>query len=386
MKCADEGFIQSYLDGECGHEESQTFAAHLEQCSQCRRLMEELSALEEWTRQTMEAEFRASAGVKVDTEAAWQTFSQKMGQHGVRMEPHASGKRETKRSWRTMNRNTKKWLTGGSVAAVLAVSLSFPQVQAAASDFLSIFRMDKVEFVKLTKNDLQDVEAWIARGQSGEMDLKGIGKVWIEGDDKKGEEHRFYTSREAAEKAGVKLPDLPKDIRLNDVSVSPAYTVQLEIDAEKANKLLAQLQVDARFDEKLSGKRFALDVPHMYSMTLESGGQFLNYGVVDAPKLKAPDGVDLAQLRNTLLALPFIPDNVKKQMVNIDDWQHTLPIPYVADKERSVKEVKVHGQDALLIAHESGSQLLWQENGRLHTLDGPEKSGEQLLALAKQLK
>lgn len=287
-----------------------------------------------------------------------------------------------------MNKQTKRWVTGASAAAVLAVSLSFPQVQAAANDFLSIFRMDKVEFVKVTQEDLQEIEQWIANGNVGEMELKGIGKIWIDENDQEKPEQRnhYYNSKEAAVKAGVKLPELPKDVTVDSVDINSPYTMYMEIDADRANKLLAQLQVEARFDEKLSGKRFSLKIPQMQHVWMTVGKENIGYSVVDAPELSAPEGVDLAQLRETLLALPFIPDQVKKQMISIEDWQHTLPVPYMADGESKMKEVKVNGQNGMLITGKYNSHLMWQQDGQIHMLEGSEKNADGLLDFANQLK
>ncbi|MED4908122.1 DUF4367 domain-containing protein [Brevibacillus centrosporus] len=387
MKCADEGLIQAYLDGECSDENSEWFSMHVQHCEECSRMMDELSALDTWTGQTIEQElFRPIDKIKVDTETAWQRFSTKLDHLDSKAPPQlASQKQVGKRRWKDMNKNTKKWVTGASAAAVLAVSLSFPQVQAAASDFLSIFRMDKVEFVKVTPNDMQEIEAWLSSGQAGEKELKGIGKLSIKESNQKDSKDRYYNSREAAEKAGVKLPSLPKELDVESVDINPAFTLQLEINAEKANKLLAQLQVDASFDEKLSGKQFELSVPQSQSIWLRQGEQSLNYTVVDAPKLKAPEGVDLEQLRDTMLSLPFIPDNVKKQMLSIKDWQHTLPMPYLADKDSKMKEVKVHGADAILMTSDNRSQLIWQQDGHIHILEGHGLTGDAMMKIAKNM-
>lgn len=391
MKCVDTGFIQAFLDGECSSKESKQFLLHLEYCETCRIQLDELSALDSWTREKMEHAFSETNDVKVNTEAAWQRFTQSIEKttDTYALERQTITNRATiRRSWNQMNKQTKRWVTGASAAAVLAVSLSFPQVQAAANDFLSIFRMDKVEFVKVTQEDLQELEQWIANGNVGEMELKGIGKIWIDENDQEKLEQRnhYYNSKEAAVKAGVKLPELPKDVTVDSVDVNSPYTMYMEIDADRANKLLAQLQVEARFDEKLSGKRFSLKIPQMQHVWMTVGEENIGYSVVDAPELSAPEGVDLAQLRETLLALPFIPDQVKKQMISIEDWQHTLPVPYMADGESEMKEVKVNGQNGMLITGKYNSHLMWQQDGQIHMLEGSEKNTDGLLDFANQLK
>ncbi|MGN7469794.1 zf-HC2 domain-containing protein [Brevibacillus sp. SAFN-007a] len=391
MKCADTGFLQTFLDGECDAQQSERFRVHLAECGQCQARLEELMALDVWTREAIEAHVFAQADqAKVDTAAAWQRFLQTMEKtnrsDGREWQSHEQ--RSAKRSWKQMNKTTKRWVTAASAAAVVAVSLSFPQVQAAASDFLSIFRMSKVEFVKVTPEDLQQVESWIANGNVGEMDLQGIGKIWIEGVEEGKLENRSqtYNSREAAEKAGIKLPQLPEELAVDSVEVTSPYRVHLEINTERANKLLAQLQVAAKFDEKLNGQRISLEIPKMQKLWITAGKDSYSYSVVNAPELKAPEGVDLAQLRETMLALPFIPDQVKKQILDIKDWKHTIPVPYMADGKSDMKEVKVNGADGMLVTGEYAAHLVWQQDGSIHMLEGSEKSGEALLALAKQLK
>ncbi|GEC92258.1 anti-sigma factor family protein [Brevibacillus brevis] len=391
MKCADTGFVQAFLDGECSSKESEQFLLHLEYCGTCRTQLDELSALDSWTREKMEHAFSETNDVNVNTEVAWQRFSQTIEKptNAYAQDRQAITNRATiRRSWSQMNKQTKRWVTGASAAAVLAVSLSFPQVQAAANDFLSIFRMDKVEFVKVTQEDMQELEQWIANGNWGETELPGIGKIWMDKNDQEKLEERsyYYNNKESAEKAGVKLPQLPKDATVDSVNIQSPFTMHMEIDADRANKLLAQLQVEARFDEKLSGKRFSLKIPQMQQVWMIVGKENIGYSVIDAPELSAPEGVDLAQLRETLLALPFIPDQVKKQMISIEDWQHTLPVPYMADGESKMKEVKVNGHNGMLITGKYNSHLMWQQDGQIHMLEGSEKNADGLLDFANQLK
>lgn len=392
MKCMDEGLLQMYLDGECGHEEFQHISQHLETCAICQSRFTELAELENWTREKVEKSFFSSPhAVQVDTEAAWQRFSQQINQHkmGKNAEtgtPPAAVSPMNKRSWNRMNKRTKQWITGVSTAAVVAVALSIPQVQVAAKDLLSIFRVDKVAFVKVTTEDLQHAEMWLSSGKVGELELNGIGKISIADSDQNGDGTTWYESKEEAEKAGVKLPELPDDVSFNGVDVHAAHRVQFEIDTEKANRLLEQVGMDKRFDDQLNGKPFSLQIPQTMNLYLKSGDADFTYNVVEGLKLQAPEGVDLAELRDTVLALPFIPENVKKQMVNLEDWQHTLPLPYIEDKDSQVKKVNVNGEEGLLVESPHRSYLIWQHNGSIHMLDGAEDKAEQLMSFAKKVK
>lgn len=389
MKCMDEGFIQAYLDGECSHEEFQRFSSHLESCQSCLERFIELAELESWTKGKVEQTFFPSPqSMQVDTDAAWQAFSAQVnkGKQGTTGSHVDQNSRMKKRSWANMNKRTKQWMAGVSAAAVVVTALSFPQVQAAAKDLLSIFRVDKVAFVKVTQEDLQHAESWLSSGNAGELELNGIGKLSIDESDKESMGSVWYETKEEALEAGVELPVLPDDVKINGLDVHGAHTVHFEINTEKANNLLTQIGVENRFDDKLNGERFSLKVPQSINMYLKSADGEFTYNVVDSLQLQAPQGVDLAELRDTVLALPFIPDHVRKQMVDIEDWQSTLPMPYVEDKDNQVKEVKVNGEPGLLVNSEYRSYLMWQHDGSIHMLDGAEQTGDQLLALAKKLK
>lgn len=386
MTCRDDGFIQAYIDGECSGEKARVFAEHLLQCDDCQQRFEKLLELESWTSAAVRESTSASLqSLPVDTEAAWRTFQQKLQGSESHAVPSWANHRsdQTKRSWRNMNKTGKRWVAGASAAAILLGTLAFPQVQAAANQLLSIFRMDKVEFVKLTQEDFQEVERWLQSGEAGEFELKGLGKLWIDEGAKR--EPQSYDSVEKAVKAGHQVPKLPEGVRVNHIEAMSRFTLNLELNTEKANKLLAQLKVDTRFDDQLNGKQFSLEVPNALRIEMADGDTYFNYNVVEAPKLTAPEGVDVGELRSTILALPFIPENVKQQLIDIDDWQHTLPMPFLADGKTKAKEIQLHGSKGLIIEDEYSTSVVWQRDGHIHMLNGHGAKPEQVLSIAKQL-
>jgi len=127
MKCADTGFMQSFLDGECGLQESERFIAHLETCTECSEQLEALSVLDSWTQRTLKQQlFRPTEQVKVDTEAAWQTFSQRIGQPTSVVQQNRTANQEhvAKRSWKNMNQKNKKMgdrIIGSSGSGCIAI-------------------------------------------------------------------------------------------------------------------------------------------------------------------------------------------------------------------------------------------------------------------------
>jgi hypothetical protein len=385
MSCRDTGFMQAFLDGECGREEGQAFAEHLESCGQCRQRLDELMELESWSRAAIEQGVLCRGeNVPVDTEAAWKSFQRRLlrGEAHNLLDQKVVHAISTKRGWRNMNRKVKHWVAGASAAVILLGALSFPEVQAAANQFLSIFRIDKVEFVKLTEDDLRSVEQWLSSDQAGEMDLKGIGKLWVEEGNR---DHQYYESAEKAAKAGHRIPAVPDSVKVEGVSVSPHFTLHLKLDTEKANRLLRQMKSEARFDEELNGKQFSLTVPKGYDLQLNDGETTYSYRVFETPKVTAPEGVDLERLRATILTLPFIPENVRQQLADIDDWQHTLPMPYLDRETTQVREVSINGAKGVLHKDKYFTRVIWQKDGHMYMLDTSAIDPDRLLALAKQL-
>jgi hypothetical protein len=393
MRCPDIGFIQSYVDGEVSRDMRKAFATHLEHCSDCRTSLEQSKKLEQWAEMAIQEAFTEPklSHLSIDADAAWERFEQRL-QH--RHEPV-----KTKRKgWINMKKPYKKLLAGTAAAAVLLGSLAIPQVQVAASNFLSIFRMDKVEMIKLTQSDLQEIERWLAENEEGMKEIKGIGKIWVEKQNKD-RGTRAFEKIEDAIKAGYALPAIPEGYKAENISVSPSFTLHVQLDTKKANALLHQLKANVQFDEKLNNKPFALTVPEAVRMEFVPANADvkkahpsarISYTESGAPQMQVPEDVDLNQLRETVLSLPFIPQNVKQQLASIQDWQRTLPIPYITDGKHQTREVTVQGAKGIVYEAENQTFLIWQKDGKLRYMDAydskSEKHTDALISLANQMK
>lgn len=391
MKCQDIGFIQAYLDGELNRDERKQFIQHLDQCKECQKMLEEISKLNQWEQVILDDEFtNRSQETNINVDKAWEVFEQNIQKHKV----DETNQEETKKKgrWHNMKKSSKRWIAAAAAAAVVSISLTVPQVRAGASSFLSIFRVNDVQFVQLTDSDLREVEGWISKTEEGEKDIKGIGKVSIKDNGEKKNTH--FQSEQQAREAGYTVPKVPNEYRVTNVDVSPSFTMQFEIDTEKANKLLKQLQSGVQFENTLNGKQFSIKVPESISTHIETGGNKtsndFSYNVIQAPEISVPEGVDVNKLQKTVLELPIIPENVKTQLAGIQDWTHTLPIPYLA-KDAKASETKVQGVKAVLYNADHANVIIWQKDGNLHMLEqhkeeGKDISGDDLIKLANELK
>ena len=103
--------------------------------------------------------------------------------------------------------------------------------------------------------------------------------------------------------------------------------------------------------------------------------------------------MDAAQLRDVLLNLPFLPQNVRDQLAAVQDWQSTLIIPNV---DGTAHDITIDGVTAVVISPKSAARdargklgplpesttVIWNDNGVVRAVGGPIDE-ETAIALAK---
>lgn len=376
MTCHDIGTLQAYLDGEVSRDEKKRIMKHLESCGACRGKVHELQSLQAFCEDSFEVDEAA-----VDVDRAWVRFEENLPYTGVR-EAAGTTTVTTRKGWSSLKTKTKRWIVSGVAAAAIFSSLAIPQVQVGANQFLSLFRVDQFEMVQLTQQDLEDVESWVSEHEAGEIDLKGVGK--LERSVADGELQQFGTV-DQAQKAGYPVPQLG-DFGVSGVDVIPAQTITFTLDVEKANQLLGQLGAEEQFEAALDGKPFSVSIFETVKANYMMNGSQLSYVRTKSPEINVPEGTSIVQLRDTLLSLPFLPENVKTQLANISDFETTLPVPAVNTEEAQVNEVQVGGAQGFTFVSKDESSVVWKEDDRLHMIMAETgMSSEQLVDLAKQV-
>ncbi|WP_088007114.1 anti-sigma factor family protein [Indiicoccus explosivorum] len=376
MTCLDIGTLQAYLDGEVSRDEKKRIMRHLEHCRTCRNEIAELQSLQAFFERTLAADEPA-----VDTEQAWTKFEKRLQGTGTG-QPLVNKEQKARKGWSELQTKTKRLIASGVAAAAIVSSFAIPQVQVGASQFLSLFRVDQFEMVQLTQNDLEDIEQWVSENEAGELDLKGIGKLERTG--ASGEPQQFQTAEEAAA-AGYSVPQL-EGFETAGVHVLPAQTITFTLNIEKANQLLAQLGSDEQFNPLLDGKPFSVAVPDAVSVNYVTDGQPITYVKTESPEITVPEGVSVAELRDTLLSLPFIPENVKTQLAGITDFETTLPVPQVNSEEADVNEISVGGAEGFNVESDGESFVVWQADSNIHMVVSEDGMGLQdLIRVGEQI-
>ncbi|WP_211653405.1 zf-HC2 domain-containing protein [Planococcus alpniumensis] len=377
MTCHDIGTLQAYLDGEVSREEKKRIMKHLENCAICRGAVSELQQLQAFYENKLDLD-----GEDIDVARAWARFEENLEQ-GDNRKSAAVSETTSRKGWSPLKTKTKRFIVSGVAAAAIFSSLAIPQVQVGANQFLSLFRVDQFEMVQLTQEDLEQVESWVSEHKAGEIDLKGLGK--LERSVVDGELQQFQTI-ESAEQAGYAVPSFG-EFGLSVIDVMPAQTMTFTLDVEKANQLLTQLEADEQFETVLDGKPFSVSIAETVKADYLSNGQYISYVRTESPEISVPEGTSIDQLRDTLLSLPFLPDNVKTQLANISDFETTLPVPVVDTEEAKVSEVEVNGAEGFTFVGTDESSIVWKQGEQLQMIMAETKMTEQqLMELATQVK
>ncbi|MDD4588278.1 MAG: DUF4367 domain-containing protein [Heliobacteriaceae bacterium] len=364
MKCPDQGTWQAYLDGEDTGTAALQLEQHARECSACQAVIEELAELDAWSSGRLE-KYRSSIDRMVS-------------------EPHLMADKKANGGF-SMKSGYKKWIAGVAAAAfLLAGSLNIPQVQQAAADFLSMFRVQKMQMVKISPEQIEQM-AQAVKAKTGEVDLQQLGKVDVS---QKQEEIKLSlsTAQEQLSFALKKPAFVPPGYNLIEpVTVNTEGKAEFRLEVDQVNSLLQGLGAQRLLPQSLQGQAFTVSMPAGVRLEYLREGERRGIGLSQfaGPQVTVPSGVDPVELRMALLDLPILPADLRTQLAAIEDWENTLVVPYTEDE---AEQLMINGNNAVFSQghHDTGS-LLWVENGVVYQLDGvPDK--ETALQIAQSLR
>lgn len=374
--CLDEGLLQAFLDGELDAARAVKVARHLSRCPACR---ERAAALEKISR-----EVTSALGVyRSATEAV---VSPRRVPYGVLpafgSRPPAGGSVKTLMGISSKIRGMKdmirqyKWVSGLAAAALaLIFVLSWAPGRSLASQFLSIFRTEKIQVIKFTPEDMAQLER-LLNGQAGEVDIRNFGRVEVV---RSGQHALKVDPSQVEELTGLKLklPEVLAGLKREEILVDQGTVIKISPDVEKINAYLKR-HGSALLPESLKGQSFVIKVPplvHVWYKGPERGrynlpGGTLYLVVAGDLAIEVPAGVDVLDVRRALLNLPVLPDNLRRQLAAINDWQHTLPIPETRDLP--ARMVTVNGGQGVYFSRDDKSPgiLVWRQHDMWWAIGG----------------
>lgn len=326
LSCPTEGQLRVHHDAA-----DAAISAHVAGCDDCTRRMKDL-------RESAQVAARAIAGLDdgahVDTEAALAALPRP----------------DTSQGWRAQWSRIPTGIAAAVVALLVAALLVFtPTGRQAAASFLDQFRAERFEVITFDPNG-----SW-----SGMEGLADIADIDI--DEAAMEPAEVGSLDEASRIAGftpTPLPELPGREGAARILASAPTSVRMTFRAERAPDL----------PRELDGASLIVSIPGTVMMQYGSDQEPLF--VAEAEQVVADaEGADLEAIRTYLLNRPEVPDDLARQLLAIDDWTVTLPVPVPVD-EMAWRETTVAGQPGLMLEDPMGAGLLWQQDGRIHAVAG----------------
>jgi hypothetical protein len=293
------------------------------------------------------------------------------------------------------------WVVGGLIA-LLAITLLFPPVRAAASSFLGLFRVEQFTVVQVNPGNLPK-----QLGSTSSFENLLSDSVTI---DKQGDPQVVEDAAKASALAGipVRLPmNVTGDLKLE---VQPGATAIFKIDLPRVRAVLDEIgRNDIVLPDEIDGATVEVELPTSV---------VASYGICDqtsetareagadpddptsirtfcttlvqmvSPTVSAPPGLDVAGLGQSFLQLMGMSAEEAAQFSQQVDWTTTLVIPiprYGAEYD----DVVVDGVPGTLI-HQSLEQhapqflLIWLKDGIIYALTGP-GDGAQAIDIAASL-
>lgn len=256
-----------------------------------------------------------------------------------------------------------------ALALVVAVVglLALPPLRAAADELLSIFRVQKLVFVPVSRERLDQLNKL-----NFDKDTLFVTKPKVE---QSAPPRTVASAEEAASVIGgtVGQPKaFPSAPLSSDFTVSSPSKMQFQVNVAAARQLLALMGIDdVSLPDALGAAPIAVDVPAFvqahyhgtnYDMTLHQGR---------SPSVALPDGVDLSQLGKAALRLLGMPAADAELASRTINWNNTLLFPFPKDTD-DIRQVTVGGENALLVSGgrrgDQHRQLYWQHGDMFYML------------------
>lgn len=249
----------------------------------------------------------------------------------------------------------------------MAVSLSFPSVRATAAQWMTIFRVDEAQVIRITPEEVENVFANEEALESLMADLATL----VQPETLREPQVVTGLNLEELEAMGYQAPSyLPDGFALVDGIAVDSGEILLRVDVDGVNQLFASLGADERLPAELKGQILQVQSGSGFGLLYQRGEEMLHVSQMELPTLSASGNVDLNQIFDTfsgLLGDQFgIPAALREQMDQVD-LNRTMLLPVM---EGAGTEVKVNGHVGTYHADEHGGLVLWVKDGRMYCVAG----------------
>ncbi|WP_219835539.1 hypothetical protein [Paenibacillus sp. R14(2021)] len=262
----------------------------------------------------------------------------------------------------------RRWLSAAAAVVVAGTMLFTSWGQEVMANMLNTFRVQHFESIAISESDLSGFSQALESGALGnhQLDLRTYGEIEQSG----GGTMRKISEAEAQQLAGRTLKPL-KGADLAVIDYLPRQEVTFKLHPKAINKLIDLLGGRTKLPSSVEGAPIKVTLPGSFTMTAKdakNGCELKKLIQLPAPTLDVPDDVDVEQVRQAVLDLPILPEDLRAKLSAIGDWQHTLPVPSMNGVNR--ESMRIDGHDALLSTAGRERMLLWLQGDWMYMLSG----------------
>lgn len=364
MKCIDIGTLQALIDGELDIALKKSVESHLELCSSCRDTLEELRKADDFV-------FGKINGYK--------QYMEELPETGIKpfriAETGEVPSAKRKRIYPFFMKHRK-------LAAVICLSLmvtvgaTVQPVRAFISEALNIFRVENIRGIHFSMKDIEEIERKLSQ-REGFIDIDSIGKIEMTG-----MEDRVISMDELKNLEDIEIL-LPKSNagKIEEIRTVEPGKINFTLNVESMNGILEMLDARHLLPESIDGRTFTVSFAREVDIRYSVDGKIYSIIQMKAPEIGVPADVDADALYNSMVELPIIPENIRRQLKSTKDWRNTLYYPVV---EGETETVDIHGSEGFVMGDDANTVILWSRGGVIYSVIGPGEK-QAVVELARSL-
>jgi hypothetical protein len=234
-----------------------------------------------------------------------------------------------------------------ALVLALAVAFSFQPVRTWAGELLSLFRVQKIQFVQVDPSTIPDDEALDAIAGKLESVLQDKVEVQSHGEP---QDVDVATARSA-----VDFARFPTAIEIVPrVTIKPGMDLWAQIDLPQIQALLAELGYETELPAEIDGAELSVNFGTLVMATYGACRQDEIEGEYDpakcrvlmqmpSPSVEAPPELDIDRLGRAYLQLLGMSEREARRFSERVDWTTTLVVPVPQSTNLSYQEIKVDG-------------------------------------------
>ncbi|REE66986.1 hypothetical protein A8990_14638 [Paenibacillus taihuensis] len=271
---------------------------------------------------------------------------------------------EEKISRKPRRRVQRRWVSLISAAAVAGVLMFSSWGQDVMASVMNTFRVQHFQTVSISQADMESFQAALQSGTVGtrQLDLKRYGEIEQTG----GGQERVVNESEAMTLAGDRqLKQFPGGE--NVIQYMPEQQITFKLHPKAINQMIALLGGKTEFPKSVEDSPIKLTIPGTF-VVKSAGDSSKRLTQLPNPSLDVSDDVDVEQIRQAVLDLPMLPDDMRTKLAGIGDWRHTLPVPSFSTD--NVHTTKIDGNEAIVTDSGSSRSIIWLQDEWVYQLSG----------------